>query len=499
MLKQCRYFLRSMVKKKRDACDSNTAPLLSAESSPGTPTPSAEEPQPIQIIRLPDSFDYDHLVERAAVEAEDEGDILEDLDPGIHSLSLDDGNDNLAALAPSEHATVNSPSDSIPSSSTTSYHHRKRIEIRKGKQKAEKDSDDIDYTPSARTVTEAIRKAKIRRLELDAASFNAAKGAHTAKPGQRDTKDTLTEKAREWTLQELVDLGYLHIPWDGVNPLLVVDCKGRIIAFLAGRPNRQDFVDDMMGLFDAMMLESKRMGWDGVLNALHKRGWFPAFNHGITMGMGTSTPVALRNDPEVEGVLSRLLSLPALKRLNGYHNGIVKTWEPRLHHAYRSTVETMHQRLPKLPRNFRNSIFTASAFNFGGKVRTIEHRDHMNWPFGLCVITAMGRFDATRSGHLVLKEFKLVFDFPHASTAAIPSACCTHFNTAIAPGDQRVSFTQYTAGAIFRWVENGCRTEASIKLADEQEWRAIQQRKKTAVAERLKLYSTVDEIIALVD
>ncbi|KAL0070084.1 hypothetical protein AAF712_002981, partial [Marasmius tenuissimus] len=174
---------------------------------------------------------------------------------------------------------------------------------------------------------------------------------------------------------------------------------------------------------------------------------------------------------------------------------VVKLWEPQLHKTYKKTVEAMHEKLTNLTRNFRDNIFTAAAFNFGGRVRTIQHRDHLNWPFGLCVITALGRFNAKRSAHLVLKEFNLVVDFPHASTAAIPSACITHFNTAIAPGDTRTSFTQYTAGAIFRWVENGFRTNKAVNLSSVAEKECLAERKRTAVAERLKLYSLASQIL----
>ncbi|KIK63680.1 hypothetical protein GYMLUDRAFT_133433, partial [Collybiopsis luxurians FD-317 M1] len=86
------------------------------------------------------------------------------------------------------------------------------------------------------------------------------------------------------------------------------------------------------------------------------------------------------------------------------------------------------------------------------------HRDFLNWPFGWCAITALGRFDPTRSAQLILWEFKLVIDFPHGATVLIPSAVVTHSNTPIAEGDVRTSFTQYTAGALFRWTENGFMT-----------------------------------------
>ncbi|KAL0058097.1 hypothetical protein AAF712_015238 [Marasmius tenuissimus] len=251
----------------------------------------------------------------------------------------------------------------------------------------------------------------------------------------------------------------------------------------------------MTKVFNAMMEASESMNWLEDLAEAHKRGFFQAYNCGVTMGMGSPTPVALQNGKSVQPVLKQLLLMPELKCLNGFQNGCIKLWEPQLHRKYYETVDSMHRKLPKLPRNFEHSIFTASAFNFGGQVQTIAHRDHMNWPFGLCVITALGHFDATESAHLVLKEFKIVINFPHASSAAIPSACTTHFNTCIAPGDTHTSFTQYTAGANFRWVENGFRTEKSIKETNKAEWKEVQSRKKVAVSERLKLYTNVDDLL----
>ena len=42
------------------------------------------------------------------------------------------------------------------------------------------------------------------------------------------------------------------------------------------------------------------------------------------------------------------------------------------------------------------------------------------------------------------------------STIIIPSALITHYNTRIAEDETRFSVTQYTSGAIFRFVEHGC-------------------------------------------
>ncbi|KAH7877271.1 uncharacterized protein C8R40DRAFT_1040795 [Lentinula edodes] len=154
----------------------------------------------------------------------------------------------------------------------------------------------------------------------------------------------------------------------------------------------------------------------------------------------------------------------------------------------------MHSKL-NLPENFPGTIFAAAAFNLGGNVWTFKHRDWLNWPFGWCAITALGEFDASQSAQLILWELKLVIDFPHAATILIPSAVITHSNTPIADGDIRTSFTQYTAGPIFRWVENGCRTEAKFEEEDPDNHRRMQEGKETAYLRRLENFSTVDELL----
>ena len=81
--------------------------------------------------------------------------------------------------------------------------------------------------------------------------------------------------------------------------------------------------------------------------------------------------------------------------------------------------------------------------------------DSANLPYGWCAITALGNFDYTKGGHLILWELGLVVEFPPGSTFLLPSACISHSNVAIAKHEKRFSFTQYTAGSIFRWVDHG--------------------------------------------
>lgn len=157
-------------------------------------------------------------------------------------------------------------------------------------------------------------------------------------------------------------------------------------------------------------------------------------------------------------------------------------WAPNLFSYYVDHLRPLYAKYPQLKRNFLNSVFACATFNFGPTVCTFDHTDPGNLPFGWCAITALGKFDPTRGGHLVLWDLGLVIEFPPGSTILIPSAALRHSNTAIQQGETRYSFTQYTAGGLFRWVDQGYQTTRSYKAKlskaqksgeasrDEQRW-----------------------------
>lgn len=147
-------------------------------------------------------------------------------------------------------------------------------------------------------------------------------------------------------------------------------------------------------------------------------------------------------------------------------------------------------------RNFDKSVFACAAVNFGPNVRTNKHRDMLNLAFGWCAITALGRFDHTLGGHLILWEAKLIVEFPSGSTCLIPSSCLTHSNTPIQPGERRASFTQYTAGGVFRWVENGFRTDKHLLQHDRGRHDTIIEQRKQNWVNGLALFSTLEELLA---
>ena len=99
-------------------------------------------------------------------------------------------------------------------------------------------------------------------------------------------------------------------------------------------------------------------------------------------------------------------------------------------------------------------------------------------------------------GHLVLKDLGIVVEFPPGSTILIPSTLITHYNTPVRPHETRFSIVQYAAGGLFRWVENGFKTDAAWeagasrataearKRSDQQRWRGA-----------LSAFTTLHELI----
>ena len=86
-------------------------------------------------------------------------------------------------------------------------------------------------------------------------------------------------------------------------------------------------------------------------------------------------------------------------------------------------------------------------------------------------------------------------EFPTATTAFILSASCTHSNTPVQEGDQRISMTQYAAGPLFRYVENGFMTEAALRKVDPKKWAENEALKEDAWLRALHRIPTVSSMI----
>ncbi|KAF9475047.1 hypothetical protein BDN70DRAFT_814709, partial [Pholiota conissans] len=182
------------------------------------------------------------------------------------------------------------------------------------------------------------------------------------------------------------------------------------------------------------------------------------------------------------------------KRISGFHNSAFAFWNPGVYHYQKTRVEALLNHDKNLRRTTPTTIFPTTACNFRN-VCCYKHRDMLNCPFGWCAITALGNFDHTLGGHLILWELKLIMEFPHCYTIFIPSATITHSNIPVASGDVRVSITQYCAGSIFRYVDNGFRTDKALEKEDNKMHKKLKEMKGKAWERSLNLLSKLEDIL----
>ncbi len=145
---------------------------------------------------------------------------------------------------------------------------------------------------------------------------------------------------------------------------------------------------------------------------------------------------------------------------------VLKVFFPNVHQFYDKTLTAICINDPPLDRNFVGNPFACASFNLGPQSVSYVHCDHLNLPFGLCTITALGDFDYHLGGHLVLWDLEMIIEFPPGTTILIPSAILRHSNTALADtSERRYAFVQYSAGALFRWVECDFQTQKTFFAA----------------------------------
>ncbi|OCH83552.1 hypothetical protein OBBRIDRAFT_566444, partial [Obba rivulosa] len=238
----------------------------------------------------------------------------------------------------------------------------------------------------------------------------------------------------------------------------ILDSEGRVFAALAGQPKDANWALVHTGAAAAMDCVQEQISFQQKEQD-HRRGMYPALSVGVSYGGGQKAVGNLVNSAPHSKALRSLLLDPNIKRIANFGNAAMQLIAPKLYAYYEDTVQALRLWNKKLEFNFSNNVFGAATFNFGPKVVTEPHTDRQNLPFGFCAITALGNYNPEEDGHLVLWDLGLVIEFPPGSTILIPSAILKHSNTAVQGSGRRLSFTQYSAGGLFRWVECGFQTQ----------------------------------------
>ncbi|KAK7030289.1 hypothetical protein VNI00_014306 [Paramarasmius palmivorus] len=356
------------------------------------------------------------------------------------------------------------------------------------------------------------RQAKRRRLKDSAATMLGAKNLkvsttlstnfanedmHNETEGYLGSLGrVLDDDARVYSLNELVgpDSQYKFrlqsIPSDATT-IPIIDKSDTVIGLLVGPPRGDASWNDVVKTAARELEEARKEIYFEDKRLSHKRGWFPVQPFGYSFGGGQLRPKRVYHTPKNEEVLQRLTDQPCFKRLAGHANGAFATWAPKVYRHYLDYDSRIRSKHPDCTRNFENSVWACATYNFGPNTVTVQHIDHLNYIFGWCAITALGSFDYRKGGHIVLWELGLVLEFPPGWTILIPSSYIRHSNTPIADEESRYSFTQYTAGGLFRWVDDGFRLRTKMKKSQKKKAAA---RDKKRVQKGLSLYSTLAEL-----
>ncbi|KAJ7840297.1 hypothetical protein B0H14DRAFT_2587526 [Mycena olivaceomarginata] len=90
-----------------------------------------------------------------------------------------------------------------------------------------------------------------------------------------------------------------------------------------------------------------------------------------------------------------------------------------------------------------------------------------------------------------LTDELLVHDYTQTILA---SALVRHSNVPIRTHKKRLSITQYTAGGLFRWVRNGCKTDTVFQCSVSEEKAARSTEDAQRWEEGVKMFSVVDDL-----
>ncbi|KAL0067314.1 hypothetical protein AAF712_005540 [Marasmius tenuissimus] len=306
----------------------------------------------------------------------------------------------------------------------------------------------------------------------------------------------MEDGSREFSVDELVtEKGFDLVKWDGTEHKTITDPSSTVLVALVTPPDDPTFKEKCLVFHSAIL--SKREQFEEA-DATQQRGNFPAVRQGITYGMGQDVPMRVV-DRKYANIMEELLSTKEAARISGYQSASYARFSPKNYEYYSETKRLIRKypRTKHLRWNFECSVFASAAINFGPRTCTFKHRDIQNLPHGWCAVTAMGNYDYRKGGHLVLWDLKLVIQFPPGCTILLPSASLLHSNIPVQPGETRTSYTQYSAGALFRWVNHGGRNLTELKAQDRNAFNAhgagLKAKAGLAGVERL---STLDELVA---
>ncbi|KAJ7771429.1 hypothetical protein B0H14DRAFT_2402191, partial [Mycena olivaceomarginata] len=284
---------------------------------------------------------------------------------------------------------------------------------------------------------------------------------------------------------------------------VILDRKGHIIGVLIAPPLPGEWDAVVQAATDAMRAARDKMTFPaGAYH--HRRAYgegFPTATHGFAFGggreeVGNIKASSARNAAAMEELLEdpsliRMATSPIRASSSFFLLAPpITAFQLSLRRYYHRTKQTLLQQNSFLWRTFARSPFTAVTANLGPVSVSPPHTDAGNKADGMCLIGALGNFDPSQGGHLVCWDYDLIIRFPPGCNILIPSAVVTHSNTPIQDGEERFSLIQYSAGGLFRWVDNGFKSDrAWLASATAKDVEQQEEKRRARCAAALKKFS----------
>ncbi|PPR07613.1 hypothetical protein CVT24_004166 [Panaeolus cyanescens] len=435
-----------------------------------------------------DRFETDTYVRETADALDTEESVPEDMDGIENSWDVEE-NDR---QRPIEHVVEQTGSFSVTAASSKAEKDKRRRQMKRrekreelfwsrGQPPAEKIARVISHMEA---VDAHIRQGSIENLP------SAACGYQASREGAERTR-------RVRTLDDALKDGYRLIKWDGVNTkVIATEAKRVVIGVCVGRNQDEKWARVGEDAFSAISRAAVEVSELNMPRRPNPRGNFSTLLTGILHGHGSKEAHQVQTG-RYTNVIQKLTTHEAIRRLAGFASASFNTFAPKLYSYYHDRMNALNIHSPSLKRPFNRSVFACAGFNIGEQVAAFMHRDCMNCPFGWCAVHALGRFNPMTGGHMLLDDLKLAIEFPPNSLMLIPSAIIKHGNAAVAEGELRASFTQFSPGNLFRFIDCGFQTEASLKLSDEEKYGRMMDLKRSRWRDGIGLWSTVDELHAI--
>ncbi|KAK7043937.1 hypothetical protein VNI00_008103 [Paramarasmius palmivorus] len=468
-----------------------------------------------KIVRVPTGFDAEEALQELEVRR------LEKLEQGKGEFEDDEAEvgEEDATETPLPPIETDAPTTPVPSSSNTTNmlkrphsDHDQELSDQQPKKprhrKAEKRDRQKQRQHEQRRIKREVERAESGRPFKKVAVKKGAQSAEdnvvpvTLNTGQVrivETGWTGVRRGRKnkktYSLKEAKDAGLRELEWDGKETCILATEKDLCIAILgAAQTDDPTFVQHLKDGTDALNAASREIRFTAK-ERNNDRGTSAACARGVSLGGGQKRPQILSHSARTAKVLNSLAELPLFHRLSGRANHFLEFYAPRAHSFQKHGLEQLLDHHKELELNFPDTAFAACTWNFGPQFVCYPHLDANNSPFTWCAITAMGDYDPSRGGHLILWDLGLIVRFPPGATILIPSALLVHSNTVVQPGETRHSFVQYSAGGLFRWVDHDFQTvEDWNATATEKMIRARKAEDAKRVATGLGMFSTADEL-----